>query len=124
MSEDVPVRPSKSITEQFRHRLKMIGAAITVFAAIGAVVGGLAGYWTAWKTISSDILRLEQGKCDEVCRAKCIYQPACIAKWEEINAKGLTYARQKENELRQADPKFDQRMNAIDCQYHTSYCKQ
>jgi TolB-like protein len=46
------------VTARLRHRLRNIGAAIASVAAIGAVVGGLTGYWSAWKVIKNDLLQI------------------------------------------------------------------
>ncbi|MCC8956123.1 hypothetical protein H8B02_22630 [Bradyrhizobium sp. Pear77] len=42
---------------RFRHRLRNIGALVASIAAIGAVVSGLTGYWSAWKVISNDFFK-------------------------------------------------------------------
>jgi adenylate cyclase len=44
-------------SDRLRHRLRNIGAAIASVAAIGAIVGGLTGYWNAWKVINTDLLQ-------------------------------------------------------------------
>lgn len=62
--------------------------------------------------------------CDKLCQAKCNYDSACIAKWSEINAKGPAYARQIEDEMRQANPALAQRNHELDCKYHSRYCQQ
>jgi len=41
---------------RLRHRLRYVGAAIASIAAIGAVIGGLTGYWHAWKVVKTEIL--------------------------------------------------------------------
>jgi adenylate cyclase len=43
------------VSDRLRPRLKTIGAAITAVAAIGAVIGGFAGYWSAWRAVKSEI---------------------------------------------------------------------
>jgi len=55
-----PAAPQKSriYSDRLRHRLRNIGAAIASVAAIGAVVGGLTGYWNAWKVISNDLSKI------------------------------------------------------------------
>jgi hypothetical protein len=49
---------SRFSSDRLRHRLRNIGAAIASVAAIGAVIGGLTGYWNAWKVISNDLLQI------------------------------------------------------------------
>jgi TolB-like protein/DNA-binding winged helix-turn-helix (wHTH) protein len=43
-----------------RGRLKLVGAALASLAAIGAIAGGLAGYWNVWKTVRTDVVREAQ----------------------------------------------------------------
>ena len=45
---------------RLRHRLRHIGACIASIAAIGAVIGGLTGYWHAWKVVTTEILQQGQ----------------------------------------------------------------
>jgi len=47
-------KPSR-FSDRLRHRLRILGAAIASLAAIGAVIGGLAGYWNAWKVVKTEI---------------------------------------------------------------------
>jgi len=42
-------------TDQLRHRLKRIVALVASIGAVGAIVGGMTGYWTAWKTVRSEL---------------------------------------------------------------------
>lgn len=42
-----------SFSLRARDRLKRIGAVVASVAAVGAVVGGLAGYWRAWDVVHS-----------------------------------------------------------------------
>lgn len=42
-----------------RGRLKFVGGALAV-AAIGAIAGGLTGYWNVWKTVRTDVVREAQ----------------------------------------------------------------
>jgi TolB-like protein len=59
---DKPPAPHGSYrfpSDRLRHRLRNIGATIASLAAIGAVIGGLAGYWNAWKVISDDLLKIK-----------------------------------------------------------------
>ena len=41
-------------------RLKLVGGAVTSVAAIGAIAGGLIGYWNVWKTVRADVVREAQ----------------------------------------------------------------
>lgn len=38
-----------------RARLQLIGGALASIAAVGAIAGGLVGYWTVWKTLRADV---------------------------------------------------------------------
>jgi adenylate cyclase len=40
---------------RLRARLQLIGGALASIAAIGAIAGGLIGYWTVWKTLRTDV---------------------------------------------------------------------
>lgn len=40
---------------RLRARLQLIGGALAPIAAIGAIAGGLVGYWTVWKTLRTDV---------------------------------------------------------------------
>ncbi|MBR1133243.1 tetratricopeptide repeat protein [Bradyrhizobium iriomotense] len=40
---------------RIRARLQVIGGALASIAAIGAIAGGLVGYWTVWKTLRTDV---------------------------------------------------------------------
>jgi TolB-like protein len=46
-------------SNRLSHRLRNIGAAIASVAAVGAVIGGLTGYWNAWKVINDDLLKVK-----------------------------------------------------------------
>ena len=52
-----PLKKSRFDSDRLRHRLRNIGAAIASVAAIGAIIGGLTGYWNAWKVINNDLLQ-------------------------------------------------------------------
>jgi len=41
-------------------RLRSVGGALASVAAVGAVAGGLVGYWNVWKTVRTDVL--EEGQ--------------------------------------------------------------
>ncbi|OKO82103.1 hypothetical protein AC629_24640 [Bradyrhizobium sp. NAS80.1] len=43
-----------------RGRIKLVGAALAWVATIGAIAGGLIGYWNVWKTIRTDVVREAQ----------------------------------------------------------------
>ena len=51
-----PQRRFALFTARLRHRLRYVGAAVASIAAIGAVIGGLTGYWNAWKVVTTEIL--------------------------------------------------------------------
>ncbi len=53
-----PLEKTRFNSDRLRHRLRNIGAAIASVAAIGAVIGGLTGYWNAWKVINNDLLQI------------------------------------------------------------------
>jgi TolB-like protein len=40
---------------RLRARLQLIGGALASIAAVGAIAGGLVGYWTVWKTLRTDV---------------------------------------------------------------------
>jgi adenylate cyclase len=42
---------------RLRSRLQFIGGALASVAAVGAVAGGLIGYWTVWKTVRTEVFR-------------------------------------------------------------------
>lgn len=46
---------SLSPVQYARHRLRSLGAALASVAAVGAIIGGLVGYWNAWKVVRTDI---------------------------------------------------------------------
>jgi TolB-like protein/DNA-binding winged helix-turn-helix (wHTH) protein len=43
-----------------RGRLKLVGGALASVAAIGAIAGGLTGYWNVWKSVRTDVVREAQ----------------------------------------------------------------
>jgi TolB-like protein len=53
-----PTEKPRLYSDRLRHRLRNIGAAIASVAAIGAIIGGLTGYWNAWKVINNDLLQI------------------------------------------------------------------
>jgi TolB-like protein len=50
-----PQRSFGLFSARLRHRLRYVGATIASIAAIGAVIGGLTGYWHAWKVVTTEI---------------------------------------------------------------------
>ncbi|UPJ69021.1 winged helix-turn-helix domain-containing protein [Bradyrhizobium sp. 191] len=64
----VPVASSNAVGERrftgrlenLRRRLKLVGSVLASVAAIGAIAGGVAGYWNAWKTVRADAQRESQ----------------------------------------------------------------
>ena len=52
-----PDKPASSLNfkGRLRARLQLIGGALASIAAIGAIAGGLVGYWTVWKTLRTDV---------------------------------------------------------------------
>lgn len=45
----------RNLKGRLRARLQLIGGALASIAAIGAIAGGLVGYWTVWKTLRTDV---------------------------------------------------------------------
>ena len=45
----------RNLKSRLRARLQLIGGALASVAAIGAIAGGLVGYWTVWKTLRTDV---------------------------------------------------------------------
>lgn len=52
-----PDKPAsgRNFKTRLRARLQFIGGALASIAAIGAIAGGLVGYWTVWKTLRTDV---------------------------------------------------------------------
>jgi TolB-like protein/DNA-binding winged helix-turn-helix (wHTH) protein len=60
-SEKVVSKPrSDGWQGHLRGRLKLVGGALVLVAAIGAVAGGLTGYSNVWKTVGTDVVREAQ----------------------------------------------------------------
>jgi adenylate cyclase len=59
VSEEVPDKPASDgdLLGRLRGRLKLIGGALASVAAVGAVAGGLLGYWNVWKTVRTDLFQ-------------------------------------------------------------------
>ena len=54
--EVVPDKPASGrLRAQLRRRLQVATAALASIAAVGAIAGGLVGYWTVWKTLRTDV---------------------------------------------------------------------
>ncbi|MHC2332962.1 adenylate cyclase [Bradyrhizobium sp. USDA 4454] len=52
---ELPDKPASPLKGRVRARLQLIGGALAPIAAIGAIAGGLVGYWTVWKTLRTDV---------------------------------------------------------------------
>ena len=48
---------SRNFKSWLRSRLQRIGGTLASLAAVGAIVGGLVGYWNVWKTFRTDVLQ-------------------------------------------------------------------
>jgi adenylate cyclase len=61
-TEHQPGKPpsGRNLKSRLRARLQLIGAALASFAAVGAVAGGLVGYWNVWKTVRTDVFQEKQ----------------------------------------------------------------
>lgn len=55
--DEPPDQPAstRNFKGRLRARLQLIGGALASIAAIGAIAGGLVGYWTVWKTLRTDV---------------------------------------------------------------------
>jgi TolB-like protein/DNA-binding winged helix-turn-helix (wHTH) protein len=60
VEEVVGKRRSLDWLGHYRGRMKLVGAALAWVATIGAIAGGLIGYWNVWKTIRADVVREAQ----------------------------------------------------------------
>jgi adenylate cyclase len=47
----------KYFKKRVSHRLKLVGGVVISIASAGAVLGGLTGYWNAWKTVKAELSR-------------------------------------------------------------------
>jgi adenylate cyclase len=45
----------RNLKSRLRARLQLIGGVLASVAAVGAIAGGLVGYWTVWKTLRTDV---------------------------------------------------------------------
>src|SRR5258708_2779069 len=62
VSEEVPDKPASDggLRGRIRGRLKLAGGALASIAAVGAVAGGLLGYWNVWNTLRTDLFQERQ----------------------------------------------------------------
>ena len=61
LSEKVPAKPASSgLLGRLRGRLKFVGGALASVTAVGAVAGGLVGYWNVWTTVRTEVFREAQ----------------------------------------------------------------
>ncbi len=49
-----------SLKSRLRARVQLIGGALASIAAVGAIAGGLVGYWNVWKTLHTDVFQDKQ----------------------------------------------------------------
>lgn len=55
LAESAPPKGKHArFSDRLRHHLRIVGAAIASLAAVGAVIGGLAGYWNAWTVVKAE----------------------------------------------------------------------
>lgn len=59
-------RRLKSRIGRYRPHVQRAGALIATLAAVGAVFGGLTGYWSAYKTVAYDLLGIRQSVSSRV----------------------------------------------------------
>jgi TolB-like protein/DNA-binding winged helix-turn-helix (wHTH) protein len=60
-SEQVASKPrSQNWMSYIRGPLKLVGGTLASVAAIGAIAGGLVGYWNVWKTLRTEAVREAQ----------------------------------------------------------------
>jgi TolB-like protein len=55
---DKPAPPQarrRFFSDRLLYRLSRVGAVIASIAAVGAAIGGLTGYWSAWKVVKTEI---------------------------------------------------------------------
>ncbi|XIA66937.1 adenylate/guanylate cyclase domain-containing protein [Bradyrhizobium sp. TZ2] len=55
-----PLSPPRRSMDRIRARLTHLCRALASIAVVGAVAGGLVGYWNAWKTVRTDVLRQDE----------------------------------------------------------------
>jgi adenylate cyclase len=59
ISERVPDKPpsDEGLRGRIRTRLKLVGGVLAWVATVGAVAGGLVGYWNVWRTVRTDVFQ-------------------------------------------------------------------
>jgi adenylate cyclase len=80
--EEQPGKPTsdRKLKSRLRARLQLIGGALASIAAVGAIAGGLVGYWSVWKTLRTDVFQNRQkmqarGQPDIVPRLSLVVLP-------------------------------------------------
>jgi adenylate cyclase len=60
--KEQPGKPpsNRNLKSRLRARLRLIGGALASIAAVGAIAGGLVGYWNVWKTLRTDVFPEKQ----------------------------------------------------------------
>ena len=60
--KEQPGKPpsDRNLKSRLRARLQLIGGALASIAAVGAIAGGLVGYWNVWKTFRTDVFPEKQ----------------------------------------------------------------
>jgi len=77
--EKAPDRPTSSGSlGHLRGRLRAVIPALASIAAVGAVAGGLVGYWNVWKTVRTDVLQQGQKTQREA--------QACRELWYDVSS--------------------------------------
>jgi hypothetical protein len=64
MSDEQTAQPATESSPQTKitacrppaSEIQVLGGALASVGAVGAIVGGLTGYWNAWKVVSTDLL--------------------------------------------------------------------
>ena len=61
-NKEQPGKPpsDRNLKSCLRARLQLIGGALASIAAVGAIAGGLVGYWNVWKTFRTDVFPEKQ----------------------------------------------------------------
>ncbi|QFI72071.1 tetratricopeptide repeat protein [Bradyrhizobium betae] len=54
------LRSLKSFVVRYKPRVQRLGTFMATIAALGAVLGGLTGYWSAYKTVTYDLLGIQK----------------------------------------------------------------
>ena len=60
--KEQPGKPpsDRNLKSRLRARMQLIGGALASIAAVGAIAGGLVGYWNVWKTLRADVFPEKQ----------------------------------------------------------------